>query len=98
MRRWGIVGLAGGLVALGVATPSLAGPSGSGDQGTYLTPFREDRASYVNGAFANGSYVGQPTSNAGCVEGPTANSPQGNPLAYRCMPAGASVVQLYDGR
>ena len=96
MRRIVILGVA--LAVLLPASVVSVNATSSGPSGTYLTPFREDGAAYVNGKFQNGSYLGQPTDNTGCVAGPTPDAPAGNPLAYRCMPAGASMVLLADGR
>ena len=84
-------------VVIGAVLAPVAA-SGAASTGTYLAPFRQDGAVFANGVFQNGTYMGQPTNDKGCVTGPTPNAPAGNPLAYRCMPAGASMVLLPDGR
>ena len=80
----------------------LMGPSavGANSGGTYLTPFREDGATFssATGAFSGGRYLAQATDANGCVTNAAAASPKGNPGAYRCLPAGATMLQLPDGR
>ena len=93
-----LVALTGGACLSGAALR----PAGAAqnDIGTYLTPFREDGATYAVAAdtFTGGRYLGQATDANGCVADGSSISPQGNPGAYRCLPAGASMVQLSDGR
>src|SRR5205807_6198630 len=68
--------------------------------GAYPPPFREDGAAYdaTSGGFSGGSYLGQSTDANGCVADGSSVSPKGNPQAYRCLPAGATMAQLADGR
>ena len=107
VRRLAIAVVAASLAALGSVTPvraASAGASGAtgAGPGTYLAPIREDLATYANGAFRGGHYVGQPTDANGCVgSNPASNptgAPSGNPQAYNCLPAGAAMALLPDGR
>ena len=90
-----IVGAGLGAVGIGAGAVRADVPIG-----TYLTPFREDGATFdpSTGAFAGGHYLGQSTDANGCVSDGSSISPAGNPDAYRCLPAGATMVQLADGR
>src|SRR5947209_994621 len=77
MRRWWLAAVAtvvvGGTSGIGVGVASATpGP------GTYTTPFREDGAAFVDGAFQGGHYAGQPTDGNGCVAGPVSSAPDGN--------------------
>src|SRR5438874_12910967 len=97
MRRWLLAAVVtvviGGGPGIGVGAAAAApGP------GTYTTPFREDGAAFVDGTFRGGHYGGQATDGNGWVAGPVAGAPDGNPDAYNCLPAAASLVQLADGR
>jgi galactose oxidase-like protein len=93
--------LVAGWVTAGVGLV-LMGPTaaGSSNGGTYLAPFREDGATFssATGAFSGGHYLSQATDANGCVTNAAAASPQGNPGGYRCLPAGATMLQLPDGR
>jgi hypothetical protein len=89
-------------VALGipsVVTSSVAAPS---DQGRYLAPFREDGARYVaaTNTFVGGRHAGRSTDTNGCITSPSnqTGAPAGNPRAYDCLPAGASMVYLPGGK
>jgi len=81
----------------GVVNGATGAPSASG---AYPPPFREDGAAYdaTSGGFSGGSYLGQSTDANGCVADGSSISPPGNPQAYRCLPAGATMAQLADGR
>jgi uncharacterized membrane protein YgcG len=102
MRRLVLAGAAAGalvLSSLATLAPATAG-AGNGD---YLTPFRADGATYVangqvGGTFVKGTYANQQTDANGCVSQNVAGAPAGNPAAYNCLPAGASVVQLANGQ
>ena len=85
------------LLTVGLVNPATGASSGSG---AYSPPFREDGAAYDSAAdaFSGGSYLGQPTDANGCVADGSSISPPGNPQAYRCLPAGATMAQLADGR
>ncbi|MBV8295347.1 MAG: hypothetical protein JO085_00800, partial [Acidimicrobiia bacterium] len=91
-----------GAVLLGTAVV-LGGlvPAGAGQDtiGTYLAPFREDGATYnaATNTFSGGHYDHQATDANGCVADASNISPPGNPQAYRCMPAGATMVALPNG-
>jgi hypothetical protein len=97
MRKSVVIGWVAASVGLVLMGPSAASSSNGG---TYLTPFREDGANFdsASGAFSHGHYLNQATDANGCVANAASASPQGNPGAYRCLPAGASMVQLPDGR
>jgi hypothetical protein len=88
----------------GLALPLLLGPEAAAvhaDEGTYLTPFREDGARYdrASNTFSGGRRAGVATDANGCVTGPAkTGAPKENPRAYDCVPAGASLVHLPDGR
>jgi hypothetical protein len=99
MRRAALLFVAGALLL-----PSAPGPAAlaaSGSQGRYLTPFREDGARYVaaTNTFVGGRYAGRTTDTNGCVTSPSGSTgaPAGNPRAYNCLPAGASMVNLPGG-
>ncbi len=86
-----------GLPLLLVPTAGAA----TGGQGRYLTPFREDGARYdaATNTFSGGRRAGVATDANGCVTSPAkTGAPAGNPRAYDCLPAGASMVDLPDGR
>lgn len=90
------------LVLAGAAVPLLLGSSATAGnpQGRYLTPFREDGARYdaATNVFSGGRYAGSATDANGCVTGPArTGAPAGNPHAYNCVPAGASMVNLPNG-
>jgi hypothetical protein len=78
-----------------------AATAASPTEGRYLTPFREDGARYdaATNTFSGGRYAGSATDANGCVTGPArTGAPAGNPSAYDCLPAGASMVQLPSGK
>ena len=97
MRKSVVAGWAAAGVGLVLMGPSAVGSSNGG---TYLTPFREDGASFssATGAFSGGHYLNQATDANGCVANGASASLQGNPGASRCLPAGATMMQLPDGR
>ena len=72
--------------------------------GRFLTPFREDGARYdaATDAFVGGHAKGGATDGNGCVAKADpqkqTGAPKGNPDAYDCLPAGASMVLLPSGR
>ena len=87
------------LASVAGSLPATASAPGAG----YATPFREDGATFSangqpGGAFSGGIYLGQATDGNGCVAKPVSTAPAGNPTAYNCLPAAASIVQLADGR
>jgi hypothetical protein len=99
VRRLALLTAAGALVI-----PSLVGSSASAvtsAQGRYLTPFREDGARYTatTNTFGGGRYAGRTTDANGCITAPSSSTgaPAGNPRAYDCEPAGASMVNLPGG-
>ncbi|MHB8669939.1 MAG: galactose oxidase-like domain-containing protein [Acidimicrobiales bacterium] len=100
MRKLLIAGFAAGLVLVPSAPVLAGGPSGG--TGTYLTPFREDGATFdpATRSFSGGTYPGTSvkTDANGCAPPGSVPGPAGNPDALRCLPAGATVVQLADGR
>lgn len=89
-------------LTLGAVTTASAGTSSS--TGHFLTPFREDGAHYDAGTdtFSGGFAKGGKTDANGCVAandpGKQTGAPAGNPNAYDCLPAGASMVQLPNGK
>ena len=93
-----------GLCLLATALPLTLGASGAAAAGTssgrFGTAFREDGARLVNGVFVGGFAKGSKTDANGCVTGPTKSTgaPKGNPDAYDCLPAGATMVQLPNGK
>ena len=95
-----------GLCLLATAVPLVLGPTGASAAGTgsgrFVTPFREDGAHYdaATNTFSGGFAKGSKTDANGCVlkSTPATGAPQGNPKAYDCLPAGASMVQLPDGK
>jgi hypothetical protein len=99
MRR-PVLALAAGALLL----PSVAGSTASAasPQGTYLTPFREDGARYdaASNTFVGGRFAGRTTDANGCITSPSnqTGAPAGNPRAYDCLPAGASMINLPGGR
>ncbi|GAC1611842.1 MAG: hypothetical protein NVS3B26_28740 [Mycobacteriales bacterium] len=86
-----------------VTTAASAGSTVSDSHDGFLTPFREDGAHYdaATNTFSGGFAKGARTDANGCVPqtDPTKNTgaPTGNPNAYDCLPAGASMVQLANG-
>ncbi|GAC1441463.1 MAG: hypothetical protein NVSMB55_09280 [Mycobacteriales bacterium] len=89
-------------VALGSAGVAAAGQSSNG---TFLSPFREDGATYnaATNTFYGGFAKGGPTDANGCLVTPSSSAqqtgaPAGNAHAYDCLPAGASMVQLPNGK
>src|SRR5947207_7255120 len=94
MRKLLLAGLAACTVLAGVVPAR-----GADATGTYLTPFREDHATYTaDGGFTGGQYAGHSTDANGCVtEGNVAGAPADNPDAYNCLPTGATVAVLGDG-
>jgi hypothetical protein len=102
MRRVLLAGAAGAALVLSTLVTIAPASAGSGN-GDYLTPFREDGATYVangqpGGTFTNGSYASQSTDANGCVSQNVAGAPADLPAAYNCLPAGASVIQLANGQ
>jgi hypothetical protein len=95
-----------GLCLLASAVPLTLGPSGAAaagaGSGRFATPFREDGAHYdaATHSFSGGFAKGSATDGNGCVtkSTPATGAPKGNPTAYDCLPAGASMVQLPDGK
>src|SRR5256885_185846 len=85
-----VVALMGAALAGAAAVPVTAA---SPDIGTYLTPFREDGASYgaATDTFTGGRYLRQSTDGNGCVADGSSISSKENPDAYRCLPAGGSL-------
>jgi hypothetical protein len=97
MRKWVIP--VGAALAFGLSSlPPANSATATAGSGRYLVPFREDHARYVSGAFTGGRYAGQDTDGNGCVTNPPKGAPAGNPNAYNCLPAAATLVQLGDGR
>ena len=89
-------------LTLGSAGAAAADPAGSG---RFLTPFREDGAHYnaTTNVFSGGFAKGGATDANGCLVKPSSSAqqtgaPAGNPHAYDCLPAGASMVQLPNGK
>jgi hypothetical protein len=88
-------------MALGAAGAAAATPTPSGH---FLTPFREDGAHYdaATNTFVGGFAKGGKTDANGCVAADDPNkqtgAPKDNPNAYDCLPAGASMVQLANGK
>lgn len=105
MRRLAVIGVVGLLAAVVVPGAALAPAGASAPAASYGTPFREDGATFTKGTFSGGVY---PRSNVktdanGCIPPSPSNkavtgAPSGNPDAYDCLPAGATAVQLADGR
>lgn len=95
-------------LCLAATVPLVLGAAGSASgadagHGRFLTPFREDGARFVNGSFSGGFAKGGPTDANGCLVTPststaTTGAPAGNPNAYDCLPAGATMVQLPNGK
>ena len=89
------------------AVPLTLGTAGAqaatGDTGRFLTPFREDGAHYdaATNTFSGGFAKGGKTDANGCLaagdKGKNTGAPAGNPNAYDCLPAGASMISLPDG-
>jgi len=94
---FGLLSAAVILLTLGPAGLAIAA---SPDTGSYAPPLREDGATYhgATDTFSGGTYLGQPTDANGCAADGSSISPKGNPQAYRCLPAGATMAQLADGR
>ncbi|MGZ6793552.1 MAG: hypothetical protein ACXVFV_11405, partial [Mycobacteriales bacterium] len=97
------------LCLLATAVPFALGTAGSASaadtsQGRFLTPFREDGAHYdaATDTFSGGFAKGGATDANGCVASSdphkSTGAPAGNPNAYDCLPAGASMVQLANGK
>jgi hypothetical protein len=92
------------LACAALAIPSVVPSSvaATADQGRYLTPFREDGARYVaaTNTFIGGRHAGRATDANGCITSPSnqTGAPAGNPRAYDCVPAGASMVYLPGGK
>jgi hypothetical protein len=92
------------VVLAGAALPLLLGSAAqaaSDPQGRYLAPFREDGAHYdaATNTFTGGRRAGVATDANGCVTGPAqTGAPAGNPRAWDCLPAGASLVDLPTGK
>ena len=99
MRRAALV-LACSALAVPVVVPTT--PAAAANQGRYLTPFREDGARYdaATNTFVGGRHAGRTTDANGCITSPSTQTgaPAGNPNAYNCLPAGASMVNLPGGR
>jgi hypothetical protein len=99
MRR-PVLALAAGALLL----PSVAGSTASAasPQGTYLTPFREDGARYdaATNTFSGGRFAGRPTDANGCITSPSTQTgaPPSNPRSHDCLPAGATMAVLPNGR
>ena len=92
-----------GLCLLATAVPLAGGASAAtSSNGRFLTPFREDGARYdaATNVFSGGYAKGSKTDANGCVlnSSPATGAPKGNPTAYDCLPAGASMVNLPDGK
>ena len=103
-RRW-----LTSLCLLSVAVPLGLGASGvaaadAHGHGTFGTPFREDGAHYdaATNMFSGGFAKGGKTDANGCVaagdKGKNTGAPAANPNAYDCLPAGAAMVQLPNGK
>src|SRR3954447_1601670 len=95
-----------GLCLLGALVPLVLGSAGAAAAGTgsgrFLTPFREGGARYgaARNTFRGGFAKGSATDANGCVlkSSPATGAPNGNPTAYDCLPAGATMVNLPDGK
>ncbi len=95
-----------GLCVLATAVPLVLGSQGAQAAGSgssrFLTPFREDGARYnaATNTFTGGFAKGSKTDANGCVvtRNPQTGGPKGNKGAYDCLPAGASMVQLPNGK
>jgi hypothetical protein len=91
---------------LGALVPLVLGSAGAAAAGTgtgrFLTPFREDGARYdaATNTFRGGFAKGSATDANGCVlkSSQATGAPKGNPTAYDCLPAGATMVNLPDGK
>ncbi|MCU1594947.1 MAG: kelch domain protein [Frankiales bacterium] len=88
-------------VPLTLGTTGIAASAANG-QGRFLTPFREDGAHYdpATNTFSGGFAKGAKTDANGCVIGSdkSTGAPKDNPDAYDCLPAGATMVQLPNGK
>jgi hypothetical protein len=95
--------LMGAAVPLALGSAGAAAASGS-STGRFLTPFREDGARYdaATNSFSGGFAKGGRTDANGCLaaddKGKQTGAPKDNPNAYDCLPAGASMVQLPNGK
>jgi len=102
-RRW-LTSLCLVAAALPMALGSAAAAAGSSGQGRFLPPFREDGAHYdaATNTFSGGFAKGGRTDANGCVAatdpGKKTGAPAGNPNAYDCLPAGAAMVVLPNGK
>ncbi|MCU1587341.1 MAG: kelch domain protein [Frankiales bacterium] len=92
-------------LALLTATPLALGSSGAAAAtggGRFLTPFREDGAHYAADGFSGGFAKGGATDGNGCLVTPSkpgqTGGPAGNHNAYDCLPAGASMVLMPNGK
>lgn len=101
-RRW-----LTGLCLTTTLVPMTLGAVGIASAGTsspYGTPFREDGAQYnaATDTFSGGFAKGGATDANGCVASAnpqkSTGAPKGNPNAYDCLPAGASMVMLPNGK
>ena len=98
--------LATALVPLTMLPLALGPVAASADvaHGRFLTPFREDNARYDAGTdtFTGGFAKNGTTDTNGCVAADNkqkqTGAPANNPNAYDCLPAGASMVLLPNGR
>ena len=96
-RRIAALTLLAAVPLAGGATATAASSTGR-----FLAPFREDGAHFANGSFSGGFAKGGRTDANGCLATPSkpgqTGGPAGNSQAYDCLPAGASMVQLPNGK
>jgi hypothetical protein len=93
MRKLGLALFVATLAAVPAVGSALAAPGGL--FGTYLPPVREDGA-HID---LHGNVTPGPGYDAhGCKTNPAPNDPATNSAGHNCLPAGATLVQLADGR
>ena len=91
------------LAAAPVVLASTGVAAAATGQGRFLTPFREDGAYFSPATgFSGGFAKGGKTDGNGCLITPSkpgqTGGPAGNANAYDCLPAGASMVLLPNGK